>query len=373
MSSIRETVHLANNLSERIRAEFLEGDNEGIWRRLSQIRKSCRSLSENLGRVNIASTIMLPVPETIEPVANVEAARIPYRDLRDTPPDCVPASIREDLASLVEEAGAFFAGFDETLPGDGTRRQHTRDRLRSMIRERATELGYAADPLRLPTSPKVGSPPALPNPLVGPLRAQVDDDHQDTATPREQNVLRKTGNTWTVAFKRGVVGHLSDMKGFACIAHLLARPHESIDSIDLEKTSSKPTSGKMSSSLAAEHGLSTDRLGSDPRLDAQAFGKCKEEYDDLERKLDIAKRDNDSARIEQLETDRRAFASYMSQGCKKLNPSASGPTDRVRKNIENAIESVLSHDADFGQHLKDTITLGQVCRYDPVHPVDWQL
>ena len=130
--------------------------------------------------------------------------------------------------------------------------------------------------------------------------------------------------------------------------------------------------------LAAETGI-------DPRipvgtsgtvLDDQALADYRKIYLEITRDFEEAKRDNDHARVAELENQKDAFSTEIESatglGGRKREKSDS---ERVRKNVSNAvtraIEAVALEHERLGKHLRNSINSGSVFSYDPERDPQW--
>ena len=130
--------------------------------------------------------------------------------------------------------------------------------------------------------------------------------------------------------------------------------------------------------LAAEMGIDP-RIpvgSSGPVLDDKALAAYRKIYLEVTRDLDEAKRDNDHARIVELEKQKEVFSKEI-VGATGLGGRTREKSDseRVRKNVTNAvaraIEAVAQEHERLGRHLRNSITSGSVFSYDPERDPQW--
>ena len=155
----------------------------------------------------------------------------------------------------------------------------------------------------------------------------------------------------------------SHVNGLSYLARLLVDPGRKIPAAFL---------------LAAEMGI-------DPRipvgtsgtvLDDQALAAYRKIYHEITQDLDRAKRDNDHARIVELENQKEVFSKEIvgatGLGGRKREKSDS---ERVRKTVSiavtRAIEAVAQEHEWLGKHLRNSITSGSVFSYDPEKDPQW--
>jgi hypothetical protein len=124
--------------------------------------------------------------------------------------------------------------------------------------------------------------------------------------------------------------------------------------------------------LAAEMGIDP-RIpvgSSGPVLDNQALTAYRKIYLEITRDFEEAKRDNDHARVAELEKQKETFSAEIEKatGLRGRKREKSDP-ERVRKNVSNAvaraIDTVASEHERLGKHLGNSINSGSVFSYDP--------
>jgi len=176
------------------------------------------------------------------------------------------------------------------------------------------------------------------------------------------NVFRRLGHYWVIKYDAKMV-LLHSPSGLSYIARLLVDPARKIPAAFL---------------LAAEMGI-------DPRipvgtsgavLDDQSLERYRKIYREITQELDEAKRDNDHARIMELEKQKEAFSAEI-EGATGLGGRRREKSDpeRVRKNVSNAvtraIDAVASEHERLGKHLRNSITSGSAFSYDPDRDPQW--
>jgi hypothetical protein len=91
---------------------------------------------------------------------------------------------------------------------------------------------------------------------------------------------------------------------------------------------------------------------------------------EITRDFEEAKKDNDHARVAELEKQKEAFSTEIecATGLGGRKREKSDP-ERVRKNVSNAvtraIDAVASEHERLGKHLRNSINSGSVFSYDP--------
>jgi len=177
----------------------------------------------------------------------------------------------------------------------------------------------------------------------------------DGARPR----FRRDGDVWTIAFA-GEVVRLSEVKGFADVAHLLGRPGEDVHCLDLA-------------------GRQLESLGSDVVFDDRARRELKTRVRDLEEQAEEAERDGDFARAtrarEELDQLVAALAGALGIGGRPRRVGSQVERARctVTWRIKSAIRKVGRAHPTLGRHLSNAVRTGTTCVYQPEQPVDWVL
>jgi hypothetical protein len=199
---------------------------------------------------------------------------------------------------------------------------------------------------------------ARPKPLIATLSVESALRELD----QYPNVFRRLGHYWVIKYD-SKMALLHSSGGLSYLARLLVDPGRKIPASFL---------------LAAEMGI-------DPRipvgtsgtvLDDQALADYRKIYLEITRDFEEAKRDNDHARVAELEKQKETFSAEIEKatglGGRKREQSDS---ERVRKNVSNAvaraIDSVASEHERLGKHLRNAITSGSVFSYDPERDPQW--
>jgi hypothetical protein len=199
---------------------------------------------------------------------------------------------------------------------------------------------------------------ARPKPLIATLSVESALRMLD----QYPNVFRRLGHYWVIKYDSKMV-LLHSPGGLSYIARLLVDPARKIPAAFL---------------LAAEMGIDP-RIpvgSSGPVLDDQSLERYRKIYREITQELDEAKRDNDHARIAELEKQKEAFSTEI-EGATGLGGRRREKSDpeRVRKNVSNAvtraIDAVASEHERLGKHLRNSITSGSAFSYDPERDPQW--
>jgi hypothetical protein len=176
------------------------------------------------------------------------------------------------------------------------------------------------------------------------------------------NVFRRLGHYWVIKYD-SKMALLHSSGGLSYLARLLVDPGRKIPAAFL---------------LAAEMGIDP-RIpvgSSGPVLDDQSLEHYRKIYREITQELDEAKRDNDDARIAELEKQKDAFSTEIESatglGGRRREKS---DTERVRKNVSNAvtraIDAVALEHERLGKHLRNSIASGSTFSYDPERDPQW--
>jgi hypothetical protein len=116
-------------------------------------------------------------------------------------------------------------------------------------------------------------------------------------------------------------------------------------------------------------------------LDAQARAAYRRRLNDLDDELTKARAWVDMARVERLEEERAALIAELARaaglGGRSRHAGDAGERARVavRKAVAAAVAGIADVDPALARLLRNTVTTGGFCRYDPDpgRPVRWVL
>lgn len=155
----------------------------------------------------------------------------------------------------------------------------------------------------------------------------------------------------------GATAALAEVKGFADIEKILAKPNEEIHCSDLM--------GVVSS------------RGETDSIDERARRAYRERICELQTDLEEAERANDPGRTakirEELDTllDHLAKASGLGGRSRKLNDPAERARSAVTWRIRSALKKIQVVHPPLAKHLENSIRTGLFCSYSPEKPVSW--
>jgi hypothetical protein len=167
-------------------------------------------------------------------------------------------------------------------------------------------------------------------------------------------MFRREGELWTVAFE-GQSVRLTDVKGFADLAQLLAHPGIEVHCLEL---ADRPA----------------ENAGPDDVLDSRARREIQGRARELEREIDEADASHDLGRAERAreELDRLVDTLSGALGLGGRSRGLGSPAERARSTvtwrIRSAIKKIAAVHPRLGRHLENAVRTGTFCAYTPRHP-----
>jgi hypothetical protein len=188
-------------------------------------------------------------------------------------------------------------------------------------------------------------------------------DRTETETPGSigalRAVFRKDGELWTLAFE-GQLARLVEVKGFADLAKLLARPGVEVHCLELADRASEASSG-------------------DVVLDDRARREIRARAADLQHEIDQADAAHDLARSERAREELDQLVETLTGAVglrgrpRRLGSSAERARSAVTWRIRSAIRKIAAAHPRLGRHLDNAVRTGHFCVYQPEQPVAWYL
>ncbi|MFI6482984.1 ATP-binding protein [Nonomuraea sp. NPDC050663] len=197
-----------------------------------------------------------------------------------------------------------------------------------------------------------------------------------TAVPREPVValgstrvegeFTRQGTVWRLAYG-GRVAHLPDAKGLRDLHLLLAAPGRDLPAVTL---------------LAPEGGdlvVAARSLGGDDLLDDEARTRYRRHLESLDDEIDRAVERGDDDRAAALDRERQALLDQLrsAAGLDGRSRRLGDEAERARKTVTARIRDVLrkldSAHPELAAHLREAVSTGSTCRYQPAEPVRWVL
>jgi hypothetical protein len=173
---------------------------------------------------------------------------------------------------------------------------------------------------------------------------------------------------WTVG-PHGAVRMLPDAKGLHYLQLLLARPGRDVSALDL------------SDAAGGHPGRQLQQGDLGPDLDAEAVAAYRHRLAELDGEVDEARAWSDPVRAARLAEERSALIGELARATGLAGRPRRGGDVRerarvaVRKAIAAAISRIDEVDPPVARLLRDTVSTGGTCRYDPdpARPVRWLL
>jgi hypothetical protein len=167
----------------------------------------------------------------------------------------------------------------------------------------------------------------------------------------------------------GAVTTVRDMRGLHYLRLVLQRPGVDIAARDL------------SDAVAGHPGAGLVEGGAGEVLDRQALESYRRRLAEIDEDLDQARTWSDTGRVARLGEERDALLDQLrtATGLAGRHRVATSTSERarvaVRKAIATAIDRIAAVDPPSGRLLRDTVSTGTACRYDPDpgRPTTWVL
>jgi tetratricopeptide (TPR) repeat protein len=180
-----------------------------------------------------------------------------------------------------------------------------------------------------------------------------------STTDRPAAGFRRQGEFWTLSYL-GTTSQLADAKGLHDIATLLAAPGQQISATRL-------------------YGSPEPDTGADEVLDAQARAAYKQRLIDLEDEIDAAEAAHDDGRAARYRAERDALVSGLAAAygmggrVRRLADPGERARTAVTARIRDSLKRIDRVHPELGKHLRESITTGRSCAYEPAAPVRWVL
>ncbi|MGN9808210.1 ATP-binding protein [Micromonospora sp. BQ11] len=248
------------------------------------------------------------------------------------------------------------AGLVEALTGrDGPGDRAEAAAIRAEVLREARELGMAqvrarsGDTGPAPTADAAPPPAAAVGPASPPAYA-----------------FRRDGPVWELAWD-GTVVHLPDAKGLHDLRLLVSRPGVDVPAVELLDPAAGPE-------LVAAR-----RLGGDPVLDDEAKARYRRHLDRLDDEIDRAAERGDRRRVDALDAERAALlrelraAAGLAGRTRRLGDESERARKAVTGRIRDTLRRIDARHPALAAHLRDSVSTGSSCRYQPAAPVPWRL
>lgn len=189
-----------------------------------------------------------------------------------------------------------------------------------------------------------------------------------SAAPLVVRLCPGPADVWTVG-REDAPTAVRGSKGLQYLRLLLARPSVEVRAVEL------------SDAVRGHPGTGVADSAPDELVDRQALAAYRRRLTELDAELDEAEAWADPGRADRLRHERAALLDQVGQATGLGGRSRHAPdtSERarvaVRKAIASAVARVEHADPVLGRLLRDTVTTGALCRYepDPGRPVRWIL
>jgi hypothetical protein len=188
-------------------------------------------------------------------------------------------------------------------------------------------------------------------------------DLTETETPGSLDALRavfrKDGELWTLAFE-GQLARLVEVKGFADLTKLLARPGVEVHCLELADRAGEASPGDV---------ILDERARREIRARA---ADLQHEIDEADAGHDLARSQRARAELDQL-VDALTGAVGLRGRARRLGSAAERARSAVTWRIRSAIRKIAAAHPRLGRHLDNAVRTGHFCAYQPEQPVAWYL
>ncbi|MBA0052249.1 ATPase [Streptomyces sp. AJS327] len=281
------------------------------------------------------------------------------------------AEARVGLAHVLRERG---------LPGDRERSEA----LYAEVERVAGEMGMVRLAGRARAALRAGAPwpvaasgpaqPGLsaaefepPGTLPGP---RVADPGPHAAQPEPSAAeFRREGAVWALRFA-GRLAHLPDAKGLRDLRTLLAHPGSEIPAATLLAAGGGPGEAEA---------VEAHRLGGDALLDERAKAAYRERLQRLDEEIDRAVERGADTRAAELDEERAALLAQLREAAglagrtRRLGDQAERARKTVTARIRDTLRKLAGSHPELAAHLRESVTTGTSCRYQPERRVSWRL
>jgi tetratricopeptide (TPR) repeat protein len=194
--------------------------------------------------------------------------------------------------------------------------------------------------------------------LAVPAMVASPDDRSEVGTPAR---FRRDGSVWELGFAGRLV-RVPDGRGVRDLAHLLARPGESVSVME----------------LASDEGVVPATTRGAEALDDRARREIRDRLHKLDNDEADAEAIGDGERAALAREQRQVLAEAVARdfGLGGRTRRIGDPVERARKTVSTRLRRTITSIArvhpELGRHLERSIDTGTWCAYRPAEPVEWQ-
>jgi hypothetical protein len=233
---------------------------------------------------------------------------------------------------------------------------------------------------RVPPVLTPGTAPDVVNEKASvPRRTRGTAPEPDLASPATENLFRKEGDYWTLAYQ-GSTCHLKDARGLRAIAVLLQAPGQEQHVLDILAALGEGQRAVRSQENGLDaSGAPQGALGA--TLDPTAKMAYKHRLIDLHATLAEAQRCHDLARAAQARAEIDWLSSELAAAVglggrdRQVGADAERARSTITKAIKAAVHKIRQHHPALGHHLATHLKTGLFCQYRlaPGQPIRWTL
>ncbi|MEU7970963.1 AAA family ATPase [Micromonospora sp. NPDC049089] len=178
--------------------------------------------------------------------------------------------------------------------------------------------------------------------------------------------FRRDGRVWQLVYD-SVVAHLPDAKGLHDLHLLLSRPGSDVPAVELLDPAAGPEL------------MAARRMGADPVLDDEAKARYRRHLARLDEEIDRAAARDDDRKVSKLDAERVALldelraAAGLAGRSRRLGDEAERARKTVTARIRDALRKLDDRHPALASHLRETVSTGTTCRYQPPNALPWQL
>ena len=175
------------------------------------------------------------------------------------------------------------------------------------------------------------------------------------------NEFRRTGETWTLSMAGRTV-HMPDTKGLRDLHVLLAAPGTEVAAVRLLNPSGE-----------------APRLGGDSVLDDEAKSRYRQRLATLDDQIDAATLRGDDTRAAAYDQERTALLTELRSAAglggrtRRLGDEAERARKTVTARIRDTLRKLADRHPELTNHLRESISTGSTCTYQPSTPTTWRL
>ncbi len=184
------------------------------------------------------------------------------------------------------------------------------------------------------------------------------------AAPPSDALFEFDGAVWNLGFAGRTI-HVPDTKGLRDLHNLLARPGTPVSAVALLN----PAGGEVVRAARS--------MGADPVLDDEAKIRYKQRLTQLDDEIDRAALRGDATRASRLNAERDALltelraAAGLAGRTRRLGDEAERARKTVTARIRDTLRKLDDQHPELAAHLRESVSTGATCVYQPAKPMTW--